>query len=443
MQVETSMAAASASHVGWREADQQLRRLAVVRAGIDAEEARWLRIAADTGVHRQYGYGSLLEYMERVLGYGPHVARERLRVAQAFATLPELDGALASGRISYSAARELTRVAEPWTEGAWLRSAEGLTLREVETAVAGHKPGDLPGDEPDLDLVRHRLRFELPAATMALFREARARLQDERGESLDDAEVLEAMCRAVLGGPREEGRASHQIALTVCEGCGRAWQDGGGQPIEVPQAVVERARCDAQVIGRLDGEQPERASQEVPPAVRRLVLRRDHGRCVVPGCRAGRYLDLHHVRFRSDGGGNDVANLLTLCGGHHDAVHVGRLIIERTAGGLRFTRADGRGYRERTALTGETPFPVGALAAAATTARRAGQPHAEPDPAPIAGNGGVSREAHTVLRRLGFREAEARMAVARAQVNVGQDAALDVLLREALRCTLPGPARPT
>jgi hypothetical protein len=32
-------------------------------------------------------------------------------------------------------------------------------------------------------------------------------------------------------------------------------------------------------------DRPPRARQDVPPAVRRAVLRRDGGRCVVPGCR--------------------------------------------------------------------------------------------------------------------------------------------------------------
>ncbi len=91
-----------------------------------------------------------------------------------------------------------------------------------------------------------------------------------------------------------------------------------------------------------------------------------------------------------------------------------------TAGELRFTRADGRGYREPTALTDE------ALA------------HVHVGRAPAAADSGsVDRDVHAVLRQLGFREAEARTAMAKAQAHVGTDASLEVFLREALRCTRP------
>jgi hypothetical protein len=159
--------------VGWQEADRQLRRIAGLRARLDAEEARWLRVAQATGVHRQYGYATLLEYMERVLGYGPHAANERLRVAEQLEHLPALDEALADGRICYSAVREVTRIAKPQTERAWLATIAGATLRQVEASVSGLRVGDLPGAERDPDLVEHRLHFVVPAATFALFRDAR------------------------------------------------------------------------------------------------------------------------------------------------------------------------------------------------------------------------------------------------------------------------------
>src|SRR5690606_24792587 len=71
-----------------------------------------------------------------------------------------------------------------------------------------------------------------------------------------------------------------------------------------------------------------RATQTIPPAVRRHVLHRDHGRCVVPGCAHGSYLDVHHLRARAEGGTHEPDNLVTLCAGHHAALHAGRLSIE-------------------------------------------------------------------------------------------------------------------
>lgn len=49
---------------------------------------------------------------------------------------------------------------------------------------------------------------------------------------------------------------------------------------------------------------------------RDLVKKRDRGRCQFPKC--GRETNtLHHVIFRSHGGKNDEANLVTLCADHH------------------------------------------------------------------------------------------------------------------------------
>jgi hypothetical protein len=51
-----------------------------------------------------------------VLGYAPRTAQQRMQVARALETLPVLTDALATGALSYSAVRELVRVATPGTE---------------------------------------------------------------------------------------------------------------------------------------------------------------------------------------------------------------------------------------------------------------------------------------------------------------------------------------
>src|SRR5207245_7943909 len=74
-------------------------------------------------------------------------------------------------------------------------------------------------------------------------------------------------------------------------------------------------------------EPTKRASQTIPPATRRLVMRRHRGCCAVPGCRNALLLDVHHVELRSEGGDHDPENLVPLCSAHHRAVHDGRLLI--------------------------------------------------------------------------------------------------------------------
>lgn len=50
--------------------------------------------------------------------------------------------------------------------------------------------------------------------------------------------------------------------------------------------------------------------------VRDAVKKRDHHKCQFPGCEC-RDINLHHIIFRSQGGKNDEANLVSLCSTHH------------------------------------------------------------------------------------------------------------------------------
>jgi hypothetical protein len=130
----------------WQQVHQELSRLAKTRAHLDWEEGSWLVRALRTSVHVHLGFGSFAEYVERLFGYGPRWTDERLRVAEALEKLPEIDQALRDGAITWSTARELTRVAASDSGGQWLQAAKGRTARQVEEMVAGRRPGDGPDD---------------------------------------------------------------------------------------------------------------------------------------------------------------------------------------------------------------------------------------------------------------------------------------------------------
>jgi len=137
----------------WERVDQKLRGIAARRAALDAEEARLLRYADELKLWRAFGFGHMLEYVERVMGYAPHTAAERLRVARVIAELPLITEALENGELAHSAVRELSRVAIPDTEAEWLEAARGKSLREIEAMVSGRKPGHRPTDETDASSV--------------------------------------------------------------------------------------------------------------------------------------------------------------------------------------------------------------------------------------------------------------------------------------------------
>src|ERR1700753_1359693 len=109
IELDQTADAKGASQPAWQTIDLALRKLARRRAGLDAEEARWLREAERCEIWRELGMVSAIDYLERVFGYSPRAAQDRLRVARALGELPVLTDALAKGELAYSAVRELTR----------------------------------------------------------------------------------------------------------------------------------------------------------------------------------------------------------------------------------------------------------------------------------------------------------------------------------------------
>jgi len=319
----------------WQDIDRELRALAQRQRALDAEEAILLCAVVRREIWRQLGKASLLEYLEEVLGYGPKAAKERVRVAMALDELPVLHAALENGEQSYSAIKELTRVAVAKTQTEWIDAARGKNVRQIEDLVAGRRRGDRPTDPPVPDLRPRIVRFEITTATLTRLRQVQQVLADECGGQLDDDALVSAMCDAILDGHAaadDGGRARFQIFTTVCEGCEQAWQHGGGRDLAISQTDLAIAECDAQRVG--SDREPGTAAQDVAPKVRRFVTFRDRKRCTVPGCRAARHIDVHHIVPRYLGGGHEAENLTLLCSGHHRALHDGRLTITGRAPSL-------------------------------------------------------------------------------------------------------------
>jgi hypothetical protein len=413
IRVESGTADSGLDGSDWQEVDSRLRSLARRAASHDYEIGCLLLRARQTGAHERLGFASLFQYVERLFGFSHRVIAERLRVAEALGDLPETARALREGRLSWSAVRELTRVAVSETESEWLAFAHAKTVRELEQAVSGLIAGDRPGDPPDPHLQRRVVRVELSAEGWALFKDTMARLRRELDPRLSEEDAFMVLCQRAIGSAADASAAPYQVALTVCEGCGRTWQDAGGESIELPPEVGEQAACDAQCLPvRVEGQPGEtsgpasthvgapRAKQTIPPATRRLVHRRDKGRCRVVGCSNHTWLHVHHLTPRAEGGSHNPSNLLLICSVHHSWHHRGLLVIEgETEQAARFSHADGTVY-------GEAPRPA---AVQANTA------------------------AHAALRSLGFTETESRDALAAARAHVGVAASTEELITAALR----------
>jgi hypothetical protein len=94
----------------------------------------------------------------------------------------------------------------------------------------------------------------------------------------------------------------------------RAAQATAGRPISAAEALERLAEHFIATWAPLLAERN---------TVQKRVLARDAGKCQVPGCSRAA-LHVHHVTFRSRGGGDEPENLVSLCAAHHlNGVHVG------------------------------------------------------------------------------------------------------------------------
>ena len=298
---------------------------------LEARECDLFFDAAETGLYRRMGYATIHAYIQGVRGYTHHTASERMRVAYELLDLPQLHDLFNAGELPWTSVRELTRVVTPKTEDAWLDAIEGKRTDEVQAMVRGKSKGDLPTDPIDEKKLRYRIVLEdLTPEAYAMHKQARIAAAEANGGTCTDSELVMTYAKGVLAPaavPDEPGKPPFQIAVTTCRNCKASHRIGPGMEFELTPEEVARAECDAELIGDLEREGPERLQTTIPTGTRRKVLVRDRFACTYPGCRSTRFLEAHHIRHRAEGGGHELWNLTLLCDAHHTQHHEGVISV--------------------------------------------------------------------------------------------------------------------
>jgi len=297
--------------------------------------------------HRELGYASIHDYAEQVLDLSVRQSRALLHIGRALPDFPQLDAAFAEGKIGWTKAREVVRVATPETEAAWVERATHVSSRTLEDQVArserGEGPPD-PDDPPPKARERRRVTFDMSTADANAVFCALAMLRQQSGASydeVDDGVLLASLASRVLYEANDATPPSaerYRVLLELCPRCGKA----EGAHAALPVSVVSEAQCDAEIVDLRPGDEHGHASRTIPPATRRAVLARDRYQCVVPGCRNRVWLDVHHLVHREHGGTNTLDNLITTCTVHHRMTHAGQLTLWRDGDDVWCRFADGR-----------------------------------------------------------------------------------------------------
>jgi len=102
-----------------------------------------IKLIAEFDERKAWGDGggvkSCAHWLNWKCGIDMGAAREKVRVAHCLENLPLIDASFATGEISYSKVRAMTRVATPETEGALLIFARHGTASHVEQLVSKYK----------------------------------------------------------------------------------------------------------------------------------------------------------------------------------------------------------------------------------------------------------------------------------------------------------------
>jgi hypothetical protein len=296
--------------------DRRLRRAVRLERTHEARIGPLLRRFLDARAYRRRGYWDRERYLEERLGMCPRKARALVRIERVLDGAPALADAYRSGRLSWVQTHALAPLLEVGLDArrarAWLRRAGRVTVRRLEDdvrtalaradlespqsrAMGADREEAMGMEDPGMKDrkigARHRekedaiISFHAPPDSARFFRAV--------------LETVRERLSALRGAPATEGEALE----TMLDHAIQAWSQGD-----------ERARREYR------------------------IFERDGWRCAVPGCTSYRNLQVHHIVFRSQGGGDEPENLVTLCAWHHQrGVHGGLVrITGRAPDRLRF-----------------------------------------------------------------------------------------------------------
>jgi 5-methylcytosine-specific restriction endonuclease McrA len=291
----------------------------------------WFAEILKRRLFRKLGYSSMNQYAAEELGFSVTKAGDFKRLAESLERLPKVAAKVMTGELGYTKAREIVKVADPSTEDDWLAVASKQTRRELEATVKHAKKlaaQKRKADPAQTELVPRndpvappaaapvRIGFDFTPVQYAHYEALMAKI----GPHENKADLLLEMMGAYLAGnesaPRGASVPHYQIHVHECPTCAKTTVQTIQGEKELTKTEAEVVRCDAVIH-----EPGKRNKSTIAPRVRREVLARDRHRCRRKGCNHTRFLDIHHIIPRAEGGTNDPSNLITLCSGCHHLWH--------------------------------------------------------------------------------------------------------------------------
>jgi hypothetical protein len=280
------------------------------------------------------GFPSCAHWLSYRVGWDLGTARERVRVAKALVDLPRVDAALAEGKLSYSKARAITRVATPVIEPKLLQYAEVCTASQLESICRKFHAAERTLVDPNAPLPRDDERYVsisstssgmvcvkafLRADEAALLQQviveaARHCTREERGENSSDNVDVSAEDRAAVE-PSMPARASRRFnradgLMAVVQSYAR-----GGSPqrspvemiITTPIEALRGQRASGEPVGSGSDSASDSASASDRGATIPVAIVAETGTCLSPDTVRRLACDCGVVEATVDSGGEPLS----------------------------------------------------------------------------------------------------------------------------------------
>jgi hypothetical protein len=355
--------------------DRLEEEIGELAAHISAATCRWLALIAEVDRREGYtewGFACCSTWLSWRCSLGPAAARDHVRVARCLDELPRIRTEFASGALTYSKVRALTRVANGKNEEQlvilgrhataaqlerFVRAYRGVIRNQVDAEAGQKRDSHLScswTDDGELEI-----RGRLPVAEGAIVVKAlecardhlRTQSRDEGAAPPANVDALALMAGTLLANGPCEGTTGDRYQVVVHVDADVLGEDRSDGRCEIEDAAavepetVRRLACDSSLVTMIErGGRPlsvGRRTRAVPSAMRRALRSRDGG-CRFPGCSQRRFVDAHHIDHWAHGGETKLSNLVQLCRRHHRLLHEHGFSVERDGEDLRFRRPDGK-----------------------------------------------------------------------------------------------------
>ncbi|MCH8060061.1 MAG: DUF222 domain-containing protein [Proteobacteria bacterium] len=333
-----------------------------------AAEHRLLTLIREFDAHKGWewlGFHTCAHWLNFKCGIDMNTARERVRVAHALGKLAKMDARFASGALSYSKVRAMTRIADESNEDFLLMIARHGTAYHVEKLVSKFRRARrLQDTEVARENYDNRkldyyydydgclvIQGRFPAEQGALIIKALEMAMEQQFKT--DVAAATSSKPAPIATRRADALAEVAETYMNSEPVANATADryqvvvhvGGernngvlqSEDVDVSAETSRRIACDCSILGIKEAENGEplsigRKTRSIPPALHRALRFRDKG-CRFPGCTNDRFVDGHHIQHWADGGATSLDNLVLLCRRHHHLVHEGGFACKKSKDG--------------------------------------------------------------------------------------------------------------